>query len=300
MAEAKKDVVIGCITNYNFEQIEPWVSSLHESGFDGHKIMICYNINYETVNELTKRNFEVLAFADNGKDSLVYPGEFSIVVMRFFHIWAMLGQRKGQYRYMISTDVKDVVFQTNPSTWIEKNIGDKKINVACESIRYEDEEWGRNNLMKSYGPNIYSSLRNNLIYNAGTISGEFDTLIDLFLNVYLLSNAAPGHYIEGGGGPDQAALNVLLSLSPYKDITNFWSSESGYAAQLGTTGPQISKYEKFLVEPRPRILHDNVVCTSTGSVFCMVHQYDRCPEWKKAIEGLYRRSEEYYKYYTNK
>jgi len=87
------------------------------------------------------------------------------------------------------------------------------------------------------------------------------------------------HYIEGGGGPDQAALNVLLNMKPYKEITNFAMSEDGYAAQLGTTGPQIAgKYGSRLLEKSP-ILIDNTVCTSKGIPFAMVHQYQYTPEY---------------------
>ena len=50
-----KDIVIGCITGYDFEKIKPWVNSLDRCGFDGVKAMVCYNVSYETVEELVKR-----------------------------------------------------------------------------------------------------------------------------------------------------------------------------------------------------------------------------------------------------
>lgn len=283
-----KDIVIGCITGYTFDKIRPWVNSLDRSGFDGVKAMVVYNVDYDTVEELVKRNYTVLALGkDEPNRRFKYKEDFSIVVERFLHMWYFLKKLEGQYRYIISTDVKDVIFQTNPSEWLEKNIGDKKINVACESIRYKDEDWGNANLFKSFGPLIHDHNKDNLIYNAGTISGEFDTMMDVFLNIYLMCNAASGHYIDGGGGPDQAALNVLLNMKPFKEITNFAMSEDGYAAQLGTTGPQIvGKYGDKLVEKTP-ILVDNVVCTSDGTPFSIVHQYDRVPEWKTIIEKKY-------------
>jgi hypothetical protein len=111
-------------------------------------------------------------------------------------------------------------------------------------------------------------------------------MLDVFLNIYLLCNGS-NPFTEGGGGPDQAALNILLQLEPYKTITNFAMSEDGYAAQLGTTGPQIqNKYGDKVVEKTP-ILVDNLVCTSNEQVFSLVHQYDRVPEWKQLIEEKY-------------
>jgi hypothetical protein len=282
-----EDMIVGSITGYNFDNIKHWVNSLDRSGFSGTKMLICYNIDYETVEELVERNYSILAFKRNEDlKRFEYRENFSIVVERFLHLWYLLKQFKGQYRYIVATDVKDVVFQYDPIKWLEENIGNKEINVACESLRYEDEEWGNNNLLKSFGELIHENNKNNLIFNAGTVSGKFDTMLDFFLNVYMLCQGT-SHYIEGGGGPDQAALNVLLNMKSYKDITNFAMSEDGYAAQLGTTGPQIAdKYGSKLVEKSP-ILIDDKICTSKGIPFAMVHQYDRVPEWKKIIEEKY-------------
>ena len=146
------DMVIGSITGYDFDKIRPWVNSLDRSGFTGTKAMLCYNISYATAQELSDRGYHLFAFNRNDKtESFEYHRDFSIVVERFLHLWHFLKPLKGQHRYIITTDVKDVIFQSNPSDWLEKNMKDKKINVASESIRYEDEEWGRNNLYQAFG-----------------------------------------------------------------------------------------------------------------------------------------------------
>jgi hypothetical protein len=283
-----KDIVVGAITNYNFDKIKPWVNSLDTCGFTGTKVIICYNIGYDTVNELIKRNYSVIGFAkDDTTSQLRYDKKnFSIVVERFYHMWYFLKQFIGEYRYIIATDVKDVIFQTNPSEWLEQNIKEKEINIACESIRYKDEDWGKHNLFKSFGLSIYDQYKTGLIYNAGTLSGKFNTMLDFFLNIYLTCQGAP-MFVEGGGGPDQAAVNILINMAPYSAITNFAMSEDGYAAQLGTTGLQVNdRYGPFLVEKCPIIL-DGVVCTSKGVPFSIVHQYDRVPSWKQIIEEKY-------------
>ena len=283
-----KDMVIGSITGYDFDKIRPWVNSLDRSGFDGTKAMLCYNVSQDTVKELTDRGYQIFAFNRNEQTGdFEYRKVFSIVVERFLHLWYFLKEHRGTHRYIITTDVKDVIFQYNPSAWLEQNMGSKKINVASESIAYGKEDWGANNLQKSFGHLIYKDMENNIIANAGTISGDFDTMIDLFLNIYLLCNGT-SHQVDGGGGPDQAALNVLLNMRSYIDITNFAPSETGWAAQLGTTGPQIAhKYADRLVESSP-IMIDNVVCTSQGIPFALVHQYDRVPGWKEKIEGKFK------------
>jgi hypothetical protein len=286
-----KDIVIGAITNYNWDKIKYWVNSLDRSGFSGEKVIIAYDVSYDTLEKLSERGYSIFAFKRNDDARRVeYNKEnFNIVVDRFAHINYFLSrlQNKEQYRYVISTDVKDVVFQSNPSDWLEKNLGSKELNVACESIRYRDEPWGKQNLYLSFGPLVYEQMQDNLIYNAGTISGKFQSFIDFCSNIHLCCLGAPQH-VPGGGGPDQAAMNVLLNMKSYKDITRFSMSDDGYAAQLGTTAnPDFLKTNAYKVEGLLPKLIDGLVCTSQGVPFSIVHQYDRVPEWKKAIEEKY-------------
>lgn len=285
-----KDLVIGAITGYNFDAIEPWVNSLERSGFDGDKAMLCYNISFDVCNELTKRGFKVFGFEQNEEDRrLEYtkPG-FNVVVERFLHMAFVLRELDIKYRYIVSTDVKDVIFQRNPSEWLVNNIGDNKVVAASESIGYDQEDWGNFNLFRSFGPQIYQTFRDRIVSNAGVMAGEFEHMLDLYMQIKLLCDAAPAHYIEGGGGPDQAAYNVLINSYPWKNVTQFAKSEDGWAAQLGTTGPQIQdRYGKFVTEPLP-IIKDGIVCTSTGEPYYIVHQYDRVPQWKNQVLEKYK------------
>jgi hypothetical protein len=65
-------------------------------------------------------------------------------------------------------------------------------------------------------------------------------------------------------------------------------SESGWAAQLGTTvdPSKVESFKPFLMEESPILVGDQV-CTSTGKPHVIVHQYDRVPEWRKVIEAKY-------------
>jgi hypothetical protein len=309
----KKDLIIGCITNYKFYQIKPWINSINQCGFQGDKMLICYNIDFDTVNEIEKNGFSAITFnKDNRKKKWYYIREnkfnilinrffhlekilnkihykpqnkFNVVVDRFYHIWMILNKIKTDYRYIITTDVKDVIFQKDPSIWLENNLGDKKIIASCESLKYKDEEWGYNNILNSFGLILSHHISNNLIFNCGVLAGEFYNMLDLFLNIYLICNGM-NQYIQGGGGPDQAALNIILSMEPFKNITKITMSEEGWAAQLGTTGPHVEqKLGKYLVENTP--IYNQEVKTSTGIPFVIVHQYDRIPVWRDLINKKY-------------
>jgi hypothetical protein len=277
--DKSNDAVVGFITGYKFEKIAPWVNSLLASGFSGHKFMICYNIEEDVINKLKNLNFNVININMNE--------QFNIVNIRFLHIWQILNQLRGQLRYIINTDVADVIFQSDPSDWLEQNIGDKKLVVACESLKYKDEAWGIHNMYKSFGPLAADYMKETPIYNAGTTAGVCEDYLDFCYNVSLLCNGAP-MFVEGGGGPDQAAVNLLLSLKAYKDNTLFVNHDVPWACQCGTTADpnKIDSFRPNLLSREP-VFEDGCVYNTFGQKYVMVHQYNRVPEWKKQLEEKY-------------
>lgn len=282
-----KDVVIGCITNYTFEHVKIFSNSLEKSGFDGYKVMVVYNVPKSTVDDLQSRGWIVMSFNyDEQNQWYVYKDKFIVTVDRHLHYYLALQQLNeefGDVRYVIAPDPKDVIFQLNPSKWLEENLGDKKINVGCESVKYKDETWGRSNLIESFGEIVYDRCKDNLIYNAGTIAGEWKAMCEMFINVYLMCQGSPSMT------PDQAALNVTLSLEPFKTITKFTMSEDSWACQAGTTVDPIKlkQYGDKLVEPSP-YLDGDIVKTSNGTPFTLIHQYDRIPEWNEILTKKYK------------
>src|SRR4051812_26174313 len=125
-----RDLIIGAYTNYDWNKIKYWANSIDRCGFTGDRAVIVYNSEFDAVRNLANLGFKISAFTKNEvTNSFHYPDRLVIVVQRFLHLWSFVNTLPNldEYRYVITTDVKDVVFQHNPSEWIEKNIGDKKI-----------------------------------------------------------------------------------------------------------------------------------------------------------------------------
>lgn len=282
-----KDLLIGCVTNYKWEDIQNWVLSLDESGFSGDKLMLVYNVGFDLVEKLQEYNFDIIGFKrDNVNKKFIYDKPFNIVVSRFFDIWKILNKRT-HYRYVITTDVKDVVFQSNPSEWIENNIQNKKILASSEALKYMHEDWGNNNMKLSFGEVIHQRMLEKEIYNAGVIAGESDYIRDLFLNIALLCKSAPLH-VYGGGGPDQSAYNILLTLESYINIVKYVNHDDGWACQAGTTAdPQkINYFRHNLLSSEPKFKNGKVL-TNKDIPYCIVHQYNRVPLWNKFFNEKY-------------
>jgi hypothetical protein len=283
------DAVVGCISGLRFEQIAPWVVSLDACGFRGRRVVIHFRVDSQTVAELNQRGYETYdASCLNNTGNRILkknPRNDEISVNRFYYIWHFLSQSavRPYPRYLMATDVSDVIFQRNPSLWLEQNLGQKRLVVGCESLCFENEPWAAQTMQECYGPHVWEAYRHKLIYNAGTIAGEFRTMIDLCLQVYLLS---PGDRVLYS---DQLALNLLLSLAVYREITCFASSEDGWACQAGTTSDQnlLQKVRHHLTCPAPSF-DGEFVRTAAGEIFTLVHQYNRVPEWDVELKKKYR------------
>lgn len=281
-----QDIVISAVSSYEYDKLELWVNSLNSCGFKGRKIMICFNVSDDTVNKLTENGIEVFLASNKRNQSnngylYVENFTFQVPTVRHFVNWMFLKDMKD-IRYVISTDCKDVIFQDNPSDWLETNLGDKKLNYGCESLKYKDEDWGYNNMLTSFGPILQNYMKDKPIYNAGSMAGEHKTFVDFSLAVFLsVQNSREPM-------PDQAGVNVLLSLDPYKSITKFNDHDTNWSCQCGTTVDprKIDNFRKNLLSPEP-VFKDGIVYTSTGKKYVLVHQYNRVPEWHEKIMKKY-------------
>lgn len=282
-----QDLVISAVSSYEYDKLEMWVNSLNSCGFKGRKVMVCFNVSDDTVKKLNENGIEVFLTSakrnqeDNG---YLYFDNFTYQVptVRHFVNWHFLKDMKD-IRYVISTDCADVIFQDNPSDWLEKNIGDKKLNYGGEGLKYKDEAWGYQNMLTTFGPIIQKHMENVPIHNAGSMAGEHKTFVDFSLAVFLAVQNTREPM------PDQAGVNVMVNLEPYKSITKFNDHDTNWACQCGTTVDP-NKIDNF----RPNLLcaeptfKDGVAYTSKGEKYVLVHQYNRVPEWNAQLEKKYR------------
>jgi hypothetical protein len=276
-----KDLIVGCATNYDWSKLKYWVNSINRSGFEGDKVLILMNCDKDTVEKISNSGFSIIAFNQDSNGNLTYNSNMMVHVERFFHIYQLL--KNNLYRYVITTDVKDVVFQQNPSVWLENKFTDSDdLIFSSESMKYKDEPWGNQNLMETFGPQIYEDFKNNTIFNVGVLAGRGYAMRDLMMNIFASCLHRPIKIC------DQSTFNFLISRHPYLKSSIYSKSEDGWACQLGTTADpsKIEQFRPFLLEPSPK-MEDDKVLTSEGKEYIIVHQYDRVPEWKKVIEAKY-------------
>ena len=275
-----KDLIIGCATNYDWSKLKYWINSINKSGFKGEKVMLLMNCDKDTVQKIHDAGFNIIGFRQDNDGNLIYQSSIPVHVERFLHIHNFLKDK--DYRYVITTDVKDVVFQKDPIAFLEEHLGDKNMMFASESMRYIDEPWGNENLFQTYGNYIYDHFKKNEIFNVGVLAGKGHAMRDMVMNIFAAAIGRPIPIC------DQSTFNFMISQEPYKSTSKYMRSETGWAAQLGTTADpsKIDQFRPLLLEAEPKMV-DKEVTTSAGIPFTIVHQYDRVPGWKQIIEEKY-------------
>lgn len=263
-------IILGCITKYKPEDIKPYVESIEQSGYSGKKIMMVYDVPQETIDYLKSKGWEL------------YGNQLQqhIILQRFRDIYKLLESFPNEI--IIWTDVKDVIFQTDPTKWIEQN-KTKPILAFSECITFKDDEWACVNSGTSF-PMEWEWLQHLPSYCAGTIVGDSNYLRDLFINIYRWSLTTS----NSDQLSDQAAFNVLINQTQYEDIVQKVEQEEGFVTQLGTVLVKKDHFGSKLLEPTPLVDSNFIVKNQNGEVFSLVHQYDRIPQFKEFIYKKYQ------------
>lgn len=273
-----KNLIIGGFTNYEINQLKPWVLSAKEVAGDNDIVLVTGKTSVQTIDWL--KNQGIIVTPMKNVDGI------PIHVLRFLSIYEYLKHNWAKYKYVVTTDVKDVYFQKDPFEYIESELPGStvKLIVASEGLRYKDEPWGDDNLKQSYGPYVYEQFKNNVIYNVGTFGGVSEYVKDMVFNIFTNAINRPIPIC------DQAVFNVLIGTQPFKDVirtTVSWACEAGTVAdptKIDYFRPNLLCYEP--------VFKDGLVLTQDRHVFPIVHQYDRVPEWKKFVMEKYGQEDE--------
>jgi len=257
-----KDLVISAIANYLPEKIRIYVESLNDSGFNGDKIMICYNLPNETIEYLSLKGWECYGAELQGHPHM----------KRLIDMWYFLDTTDRKWNHIITTDVRDIVWQTNPSDWLDKNLK-TEIIVASECIKNEDEPWAHKNIHEGYGPIFWESIKQNTIANVGVIAGKHQSVKDLLMLNWLVSQAGDTRHFT-----DQSALNLIVNNTLLKDKIEV---NSDFALQVDTL-----KQENRVT--KKEIIINNDIIMNGDVPYVLVHQYDRIEKLKYLIENKYK------------
>lgn len=180
----------------------------------------------------------------------------------------------------LSTDVFDVLFQSNP--FDKFDLENYDLFVSNEGIMLREEPWNTDVINKCF-PGEIGHCINNEITCSGVIGGKREPLMHLFEKMHLMCEyAVNGHNVR-----DQAALIIMMAKG-LVDKLKVFSIDDGWAMHCQSSGPT-QFFEswglKRNLESRygvPKFI-DGKVYTGDDKLFDIVHQFNRVPEWHQIL-----------------
>ena len=272
------DLVLGVVQNYDWPQLRAYAVSLTRSGFSGTKLLFVNNISTPARLHLTQLGFTLIDFFCDDRDGFIIRGRFKPVV-------EFLKEKYHVFRYIIWTDVRDVVFQTNPSTWLEEHLSPHKLLGAKECWKIKDEGFN-NRWARETAPEAYEGLREEDACCGGTLAGDAMWMTMILDKIYKIVSDNPQ-------ANDQGALNYLLRTPTFKEVTRVPRMEEGFAVMAAAFHtPTFNSYVDAsipLTDDAPLFDKENgiILAPNSNIPFSIVHQYDRDKEWIPIIEEKY-------------
>ena len=290
--------ILASVYGYGPEQIKPWVESLKATKFGGKVFVVVYNPQDSILLDYLKEN-GIFTFTSE------LNGDTNMATQRFLEYSEIL---KSEYTNdvdaFITTDIRDVIFQSDPGVWLKNNIQDYDLVATSEGVTFRHEDWNGDNLELHLGKNLYLKLADKETLCSGIIAGKKEMLIKLFQTVYELAffSNDPGAFV------DQIFYAAAI-YEVFADKTKIVPAGDNWCANLGTLKaiPESSQdwsmgsrsqHNSFERIRKVKTFNEALSCAiptmENGRVvnekkqpYVIVHQYDRYQPWKEELDSNY-------------
>ncbi len=277
---SQTDAVISVVRNHTWTQIAPYAVSLSRSGFRGTKLMFVDGIDSLAESNLKRLGFVLVPFRTKE------PARF-VTRDRFVPVVEYLKKNWQQHRNIVWSDVRDVIFQSDPSVWLERNLAPSRLLGCSESLLVKDDPGGYNekwmNESFAHDRDAREIIWNNEIVCGGTIAGDAEAMRDLLQAIYTMTTSNVN---------DQIALQYLMRVSPFKEISRVPKNSEGFCATLSwQCGRGQALNGKKLIDAC--VFFDSasllIMTPDRRTPFAIVHQYDRDTWWQQQLARKYNR-----------
>jgi hypothetical protein len=259
-------LILGTAKGLSISQVYPWASSASKTG--NRVVLLSMEENNILSMQMRGLGVEVVCKPTTLKDKSPHNERFKLQ-----HDFLM----NCDEEYVVVTDVRDVVFQSDPIEWIKNNIGKYEIVCSSEGLAYKDEPWGNHNLMEGY-PDLYETHKHNTIVNVGVLGGKTKEVAKTCLKIYDMCGKCKAYL------SDQSSFNVLCADESMKDVVYKTKSDQSFCINAGTfvrnaVGGRFVLNDStahLLKEPEP-VIDGKILMTPSKQPYCIVHQWDRIP-----------------------
>ena len=259
--------VIGAVDKFPWDRAALWFESIRDKAPSASIHCVYYNLLPEVVVEYQRHGV------------LMHPGRRTashVTTQRFEDIAVLAESLDG---YTIATDVRDVVFQSDPEPELLWLLCDAEIVVQEEPQGFRDGHFWCEQNMRAAFPAVAGRMLDFPMVSAGMVAGEGKAVARLCASVYELCMTVPQ-----ADHPDQAALNVVLRLNgvPAKILPPDYPF--CYHSALLMCHP---KLHDRLNEHRP-IIRDGYCYTHRSELYPVLHLGVIAGSLRDAVNARYR------------
>ena len=288
---SKRNLVLGAVRGYGFEQLRPFVVSLKRTNFNGDLVLLYNHLNSETLESLQSHGVKLVHFPYRGSGALnswsrfwpqlqpllrispseglrrlVYKKILNLAFVRFVHTLEFLESHMGTYQNVLVTDVRDVIFQDNP--FRDPLPGEIVAFLEAPHMVFGSEPLNDSWIKENYSAEILAGLTGRRISCCGTVMGTEEGMIK-----YLQAFLSEVRTLDSlNHGADTSIHNIIVS-----NMKEHVAVVDNLTGAVGTIGANAQTDLRFN--------DSDLIVQPDGRPVPVLHQYDRHPEIAAKLEA---------------
>ena len=266
ISNLKKNLLIGSISNLNWEIIEPFFVSFKNSEFEKCDcIMFATNIQSETIHKIESFGVVVNPIPNKYK-------KMKLVNYRWKIYEDFLNENIDKYNLVFTADVRDTIFQKDVFKYYENQ--KSFLGIALEDGTLSTQPLNKKWIIDFYGEELMKIIGNERIICLGTLWGTIDKFSQFSKIIWEKLNSEWSSRLKV---VDQPVGNALIyNDKMFNECLVKSENKDGPIMTIG-----ITNRENINLDSENNILNGN------GEIAAVVHQYDRMTDILEKIRKKY-------------
>jgi hypothetical protein len=263
MSTKKPNLILSTVWGYSFVDLEPFLSTLRRTGYEGDVVFLCSQMAPKTLQKLQSAGVQVVPFARPfpylGPDLAEHNhwGEmpdagFFFFCLRHLLYYCFLKEHGAKYQNIFLTDVRDVIFQGDPFGFPITGLTGFE---EKEGVSIKEQSSNRAWILGTFGPEVFEYLKDKSIICAGTTYGPVDAMLTY------LDAMVSTIFKQNGSNNDQGVHNFVIHTGLVTNVTVYQNND-GPVLNIG-------------IEDTVRLNNTREILNLRNQVPPVVHQYDR-------------------------
>ena len=283
---ARPNLVLGIIENYRFEQLEPFLTSLRQTGYGGDVVLFHQGIDGRSLKAIEAFRVRLIPFRNlRGRAQGWWRRKLDRMsrrlhrakwpwykqtshlllgtVRRRHYLYHRFLQREGEaYNRVLLADTRDLIFQADPF----KGAPEEDLVFFAESYAIRAGELNANWIRFQLGQPTLERIGANKTVCAGTTLGNPAALCHYSEQMIALMRRAENQHLPHG---DQGLHNAVV----YEELAG-----APFSTRICPNGEHVYTLTQHFDTGSLQWNAQGQIIDSRGRVVPLLHQYDRHPE----------------------